>query len=413
MATAAGSAREPFVIPLALGLVGRDGQVLPMRLEDEPESAAATERVLVLDETRAFFTFVGVEQPPVLSLLRGFSAPVCLVDGLGDAELLVLLRHDSDPFNRWEAGQRLALSRLVAAAASGNDVVLDAPFIGAMRDLLTSPDLDPAFKELVLTLPSEAYIAEQMDSVEPQRIHAARESMRRQLAEALTADWERAFESNQVGGGYSPDAGPAGRRALANLALAMLCVAARAARRYGLAGPRLSALQGCVEHDRSAGCAERPGRLRRRAGGCRAASASTSCSRTNRWSSTSGSRMQAAAPEQDGRVFERVKRLMKHPDFSLTNPNRARSLISSFCMRNPAAFHRADGAGYGFWADRVLELDAINPQLASRLARALDRWPRLAEPYRSAAHAAIARVAAHAKLSSDTREIVSRALAAA
>nr|MDQ2734634.1 aminopeptidase N [Pseudomonadota bacterium] len=104
------SANEPFVIPLAIGLVGRDGTALPMRLEDEPESAIATERLLVLDEARAFFTFVGVEQAPVLSLLRGFSAPIRLVDGLGDAELLLLLRHDSDPFNRWEAGQRLALS---------------------------------------------------------------------------------------------------------------------------------------------------------------------------------------------------------------------------------------------------------------------------------------------------------------
>jgi aminopeptidase N len=411
MAPGAGSAREPFVIPLALGLVGRDGQVLPMRLEDEPESAAGTERVLVLDETRAFFTFVDVEQPPVLSLLRGFSAPVCLVDGLGDAELLVLLRHDSDPFNRWEAGQRLALSRLVAAAASGNDVVLDAPFIGAMRDLLTSPDLDPAFKELVLTLPSEAYIAEQMDSVEPQRIHAARESMRRQLAEALTADWERAFESNQVSGGYSPDAGPAGRRALANLALAMLCVAAV---------PRGDTVWPGRAYQRfkdASNMTDRQGALSALVvSGAELADAALARFHElfkdeplviDKWFA-----MQAAAPEQDGRVFERVKRLMKHPDFSLANPNRARSLISSF-MRNPAAFHRADGAGYAFWADRVLELDAINPQLASRVARSLDRWARLAEPYRSAAHAAIAKVAAHAKLSSDTREIVSRALAAA
>ena len=114
-----------------------------------------------------------------------------------------------------------------------------------------------------------------------------------------------------------------------------------------------------------------------------------------------------------GRTFGRVRQLMKHPDFSLKNPNRARSLLMSLCIHNPAAFHRADAAGYVFWADRVLELDAINPQLAARLARVMDRWSHLAEPYRGAAREAIARVAARAELSNDVREIVERALASA
>jgi aminopeptidase N len=410
--SAGASAREPFVIPLAIGLVGRDGQAMTMRLEDEPETAAATDRVLVLDEARSFFTFVDVDQPPVLSLLRGFSAPVCLTDGLGDAELLVLLRHDSDAFNRWEAGQRLALSRLVSAASEGTEVALDRDFIEAMRDLLTSPSLDPAFKELVLTLPSEGYIAEQMDSVEPQRIHAARESMRRQLAEALTAEWERAFESNQVSGGYSPDPVPAGRRALANLALTMLCVAAvrrgdtvwpgRAYQRFKDAS-NMTDRQGALSALLVSGSELADAAFER----FHALFADDDLV-IDKWFA-----MQAAAPEHDGRVFERVKRLMKHPDFGLANPNRARSLIGTFCMGNPAAFHRADGAGFAFWAERVLELDAVNPQLASRIARALDRWVRLAEPYRSAAREAIARVAANQKLSNDTQEIVSRALAVA
>ena len=175
-------------------------------------------------EARSFFTFVGVDQPPVLSLLRGFSAPVVLVDGLDDADLLVLLRHDSDPFNRWEAGQRIALHRLLAAVRSGEPALLDADFIDAMRDVLRHPTLDPAFKELVLTLPSEAYVAEQLDIVDPQKIHAAREAMKRSLARELRADWEWAFESHQVIGGYSPDPVSSGRRALANLSLLMLCL---------------------------------------------------------------------------------------------------------------------------------------------------------------------------------------------
>jgi aminopeptidase N len=411
-AASSAAAKEPFVIPLAIGLVGRDGRAMTLRLEDEPEAAAATERVLVLDEAKAFFTFVDVEQAPVLSLLRGFSAPVCLVDGLGDAELLVLLRHDGDPFNRWEAGQRLALSRLVAAAAAGDgEAALDAGFVEAMRDVLRSDALDPAFKELALTLPSEVYIAEQMDSVEPQRIHSARESMRRRLAQALYADWEWAFAAHTVAGGYSPDPVSAGRRALANLALTMLCVAAvsrgdavwpaRAYQRFKDAS-NMTDRQGALGALIVAGSRLADAALERFH-----ATFEDDPLVVDKWFS-----LQATAPEHEGRVFERVRALLAHPAFSLANPNRARSLIGAFCLGNPAAFHRLDGAGYAFWADRVLDLDAGNPQLASRIARALDRWSRLAEPYRGSARAAIARIAAHPKLSNDTQEIVSRALAA-
>jgi aminopeptidase N len=122
--------------------------------------------------------------------------------------------------------------------------------------------------------------------------------------------------------------------------------------------------------------------------------------------------LQAGAPEKDGRVFAKVRQLLAHSDFTLTNPNRARSVLTSLCRNNPAAFHRADAAGYVLWAENVLALDTINPQLAARLARAMDRWSRLAEPYRSAAREAIARVAARNELSNDVREIVTHALAA-
>ncbi|MEO8835437.1 MAG: aminopeptidase N [Caldimonas sp.] len=411
-ATATGAAHEPFVIPLAVGLVGRDGQALPLRLEDEPEDAAKSARVLVLDEARSFFTFVGVEQPPVLSLLRGFSAPVTLGDGLADADLLVLLRHDSDPFNRWEAGQRLAMNRLLAAVrADGEPAPLDDEFASAMRDVLRHPELDPAFKHLVLTLPSETYVAEQLASVDPQRIHAARAALQQGLARALRADWEWAFEAHQVTGGYSPDASSSGRRALANLALAMLCIDAvelgevtwpgRAYQRFKDAS-NMTDRHGALAALLFAGSPLADGALER----FYALFAGDELV-VDKWFA-----LQAGAPERDGRVFERVRALLRHPAFSLANPNRARSLIMTFCRDNPAAFHRPDGAGYAFWADRVLEIDATNPQLASRIARAMDRWTALAEPYRGAAHAAIARVAAAPKLSSDAGEIVARALAA-
>ena len=161
----------PFVIPVALGLVTRDGRALNLQLEDEAPSTA-TERVLVLTEPRSFYTFVNVDEEPVPSLLRGFSAPVALSDSLSDADLLTLLNHDPDPFNRWEAGQRLALKRLLDGVHGDVNAALGTGFTDAMRGVLRHPTLDAAFKELVLTPPSEGYVAEQLTQVDPQRIHA-------------------------------------------------------------------------------------------------------------------------------------------------------------------------------------------------------------------------------------------------
>jgi len=410
---------EP-ILALAIALKRVAGRVVrpavdlqndSLRLEDEAPGSA-TERLLVLEDTRSFFTFVDVEVEPVPSLLRGLSAPVILVDGLTDADLLVLLQHDTDPFNRWEAGQRLALSRLVAAASGSAAAALDAPFIDAMRAVLRHPTLDAAFKDLVLSLPSESYVAEQMTPVDPQRIHVARETMLAQLAQALRDDWEWAFEAHQVAGPYSPDPLSAGKRALANRALAMLCLDAvargdaawpgRAYQRFKVATnmtDRVGALNALVRaHAEHAGPA-----LHR----------FHELFRNEALVIDSWFAIQAGAPETaDGRVFARVKQLLKHPEFSIRNPNRARSLIVSFCAANPGAFHRLDAAGYVFWADHVIELDSLNPQLAARFARVLDRWSRLAEPYRGAAREALLRVAAKTNLSSNVREIVGNALAA-
>ncbi len=408
-ATPGSTEKLPYVIPLAIGLVARDGTALPLQLEDEPETTQ-TERVLVLREVRSFFTFVNVDSDPVPSLLRGFSAPVALVDGLHDAELLTLLNHDADAFNRWDAGQRLALNRLLPAVRDAAPVILDDAFVDAMRSVLRHPTLDAAFKELVLRLPSESYIAELMDTVDPQAIHTAREALRLQLARTLRDDWAWAFESHHENGAYSPDPVQAGRRALANLALSMLCLDAvdrgdavwpgRAYQRSKDAG-NMTDREGAVQALLGAASPLADPALEDFRERFRAEPLVI-----DRWFS-----LQAAAPERDGRVLARVRELMRHPDFSLANPNRARSLVLVLC-HNPAAFHRADGAGYAFWADRVLDLDAANPQLASRIARQLDRWTHLAEPYRSAARAAIERVAARPGLSRDVCEIVDRALQA-
>jgi aminopeptidase N len=276
--------------------------------------------------------------------------------------------------------------------------------------VLRHPALDAALKELVLTLPAETWLAEQLDVVDPQRVHAVREAMREQLALDLHHDWVWAWEQHRDNGAYRPDARSAGRRALAGMALTMLCVAARetgdvvwpgktyqrvkdatnmtdrfhalsalVTAGHALAEPALQHFYAMFRHEPLV---------------------------IDKWFA-----LQAGAPDRGGDVLPLVRQLMQHPDFNLRNPNRARSLIFSYCNANPGAFHRADAAGYVFWSERVLELDAINPQVAARLARALERWKKLAEPWRSAAREAIARVAAKPDLSNDVREVVTRALA--
>jgi aminopeptidase N len=408
--------KAAFVLPVTLGLLSRDGQALSMQLADTDTETSCLQQTLVLTEASASYTFVNIDSAPVPSLLRGFSAPVVLEDGLSADDLLILLAHDSDPFNQWEAGQRLMLQSALNAIQQNKDLtglpVMSEALVGALRNVLRHPDLDAAFKDLALTLPSENYIADQLDVVDPQRVHALRENMRLQLATALQADWAWAWDAHKHNGAYTPDAKSSGRRSLAGLAMTMLCVAAV-----------------------QSGDAVTPGRVFQQF--------KTASNMTDRFNALSAMvvsghvlaqealavfhkhfqhealvidkwfALQAGAPDRAGDVLPRVRQLMQHPDFSLRNPNRARSLIFSYCSANPAGFHRADAAGYVYWSEQVLALDAINPQVAARLARAMDRWSRLAEPYRGAANVAIERVAAKSDLSNDVREVISRALSAA
>ncbi|MFM7703872.1 MAG: aminopeptidase N C-terminal domain-containing protein, partial [Rubrivivax sp.] len=329
--------------------------------------------------------------------------------------------HDTDTFNRWEAAQRVFHARLEAAvaacSAAGEEAPgvispvadgVDAVLLGALRAVLHDPQLDAAVKALLLTVPPERSIADRLDPMDPLAVNRVREAMLDHLAQALHADWEWAFQAHQVREGYRPDGEQVGRRALANLALAMLVRGARASgdpvwpgRAYQRAkdASNLTDRLGAVEALAGVHAELAPPAIERLY-----ATFGHDPLVLDKWFA-----LQARVPERDGRVFARVRQLVQHPDFRLANPNRARALLFTWDA-NPAAFHRADAAGYVLWADKVMEIDAENPQLAAKFARALDRWRALVEPMRSAAREALLRVAASPRLSADTREIIGKAL---
>ncbi|MDN4054598.1 aminopeptidase N [Massilia sp. YIM B02763] len=401
----------PFHIPVAVGLLGEDGRDLPLVVDGKEYGGTA---VLELTEADQTFVFTGVAEQPTPSILRDFSAPVILKYGYSDAELVHLFSHDSDPVNRWEAGQRLAMSRLLKLAAqvdtANPDKVkldLDDVFVEAMRKILADETLDPAFREQALLLPSETMVADQLEVVDPLAIHVARQFVRADIGARLRAELLAQYEANQTPGEYSPDAESIGKRALKNLALSYLCAApdaesiALAQKQFDEAGnmtDRVAALAALV-HARAAGAA---------------ANSADSLQRfydefqnealvVDKWFA-----MQASAPTTN---VAAVRELMTHKAFTLRNPNRARSLVSTFCAGNPVGFHAPDGSGYAFWAEQVIALDALNPQVASRLARAMDRWRRYTPALQAHMKKALQQVAGQAKLSNDVREVVGKALA--
>ncbi|ATQ75414.1 aminopeptidase N [Massilia violaceinigra] len=392
----------PFHIPVAVGLLGADGRDLHLNVD----GLDAVTAVLELTEETRTFRFSGVKEAPTPSILRDFSAPVVLEYDYTDAELLHLFSHDSDPVNRWEAGQRLAMSRLLKltdAVAKGDTLTLDTTFIEALRKILADESLDAAFREQALLLPSETMMAEQMHVVNPQAIHQARQFVRRTIGHALRVDLRAQYDANQTPGAYSPDALSAGRRGLKNLALAYLASTsseegtALAQAQFDNAGnmtDRVAALAALIH----AGAASAQAALQ-----SFYADFDNEALVIDKWFA-----MQASAPATD---VAAVRELMRHAAFNIKNPNRARSLVFTFCVGNPSQFHAPDGSGYAFWAEQVIALDALNPQVASRLARSMDRWRRYAPALQAQMKKALQKVAGVKKLSNDVREVVSKALA--
>ena len=399
--------KEPMVIPLVTGLVGKDGNDLPLTLA----SGEAVERgVLVLTEPVQSFEFTGIAERPILSINRGFSAPIKLVTDLSNDDLAFLAAHDSDPFNRWQSLQTISMRLLienVAAIRAGKPPRNDDRLMVALAALLENPALEPAFVALALVPPAEGDIAREIGSdIDPDAIFKARAALRREIGTRLEATLSTLYERLTVPGGYTPDATSAGRRALRNVVLDLMAAGgdahalARAARQYDAADnmtDRIAALTTLALH-------EGPDRERalddfyKRFDGDALV--------IDKWFS-----LQAMLPQPG--TLDRVRELTRHPAFSFGNPNRVRALIGAFAMSNVTQFNRADGAGYDFLAETLLTLDPKNPQVAARMATAFRTWRTLEEGRRAKAEAALKRVKEGGQLSRDLADIVERALAPA
>jgi len=389
--------KQPFLIPLVVGLLLPDGSEQALQLNNEAESGG-TSRTLLVNKTEQSFTFVNVVEQPLPSLLRGFSAPVELDYPYAPADDAFLMQHDSDAFNRWAAAQRLSMQTLISMLAGAAP---EGVLFNAFASVLHDQSLDAALKAEALTLPSEADIAEASTPFDPAAIHAARQQLRRLIAAHLRRDFEDGYQHSSAASGLDDDAMQ--QRKLKNVCLAYLVSLndqqgiSLAYDQFGAAAnmtdqyAALTALANCD-------CPERVQAL--------AAFEQQWRSETNvmdKWFAVQ------AASSLPG-ALGRVKALMAHEAFDLRNPNKVRAVIGTFAMRNPVAFHAEDGSGYAFIADQVLALDAINPQIASRMVRALMNWKRL-EPGRSALNrAALQCIADHDGLSGDVFEIVSKSL---
>src|SRR4051812_11156198 len=350
------------------------------------------EQLLHVKKPEERFTFTGLKAKPVPSLLRRFSAPVILNYPYSEEDLLHLLANDDDAFNRWEAGQRVAAAIILQHGGKPSGAFTDA-----MRRVLS--DRDPIFAAEVLNLPAETFLAEQLDVVDPDTLHASRNALRKALASALEGPLRAAYERLEVKGAYTPDPGSIGRRALRNTALGYLtelgdCATAyRQFQRADNMTDSQAALTALAQID----CPEREKALQEFY-----ARWKNEPLVVDKWLSVQ------ASSRLPG-TLETVKTLLKHPAFDIKIPNKVYALIRTF-VGNHVRFHAADGSGYEFLADQVIAINAFNPQVAARMARGFDRWRRFNGSRQDNARAALERIRNTDGLTKDVAEIVTKAL---
>ena len=398
--------QAPRLIPVAVGLVGPDGEDFPLRLADDPTSTQpSATRLLLLREAEQSFVFEAIPAQPTPSLLRDFSAPAILIGDSSDADLAHLLAHDSDPFNRWEAGQQLfnrLILRATADLAQGKSIAWPDSLRASLARLLQHPD--PAFIAEALTLPSEATLAEHMAVVDPESLFQARLSLSRHIAASLESELAALYRQLEDTGEYRIDAAAIARRRLRNLCLSYL-------NEIDAPHDYLSAAQ--RQFDNANNMSDQFAALSILVNTSDTAGATALEAFYQRWQHDAlvvdkWLGVQATCRRND--TQRKVEALTRHPAFDLKNPNKVYALLRSFGS-NHRNFHTADGSGYRFLAAQIAQLDALNPQIAARLTRCFDRWRKFDAVRQGHAEAALQQLAQRPGVSSEVGEIIARSFA--
>ena len=399
--------KQPFHIPLALGLLSGDGQPFPLKVEGDKKDNFKNTLVLEIHNETDTFVFEDIHEPPVPSLLRGFSAPVKLYFDYSNSELALLLANDTDKFNRWEAGQQLMI-RIVLEQVNRfqqkKPLKLSEDLLEAFRNILKqSSKNEPALLAQTLSFPPESYLGEIMDVIDVVAIHEVRKFLRKQLAKNLQHQFEEIYSENKEKGSYSIDPDSMGKRSLKNVCLGYLSelntpeviqLCSKQFKKHGNMTDVVGAL-GVLTH---IDCPERESAFHEFE-----MKWNHNTVVMDKWFT-----LQAISnlPE----TLQKVRELTGHPAYDAKNPNKIRALISAFSRFNQLCFHRADGSGYEFLAEQVLKLDPLNPQTAARLVTVFNNWKKFEENNKTKMKDRLKRIVKTPKLSGDVFEIVSKAL---
>jgi aminopeptidase N len=403
--------KEPFHIPFAVSLLGEAGS-LALHLRDAPdfEREDNTECLLEITESEQQFVFENVMEKPVPSLLRGFSAPVRLDYPYTSEELAFLMSRDTDGFNRWDAAQQFGvrvLLQLVDQVLQGKPLQLDNKLVAAYRTLLQDETLDPAMVALMLELPGEIYLADQSPVAYPVAIHQARQFARKTLARELCRELKAIYLRYQNTEMYRPAPQAIAGRSLKNTAIAYLMLL-----------NEKELVQLCLDqYNNAANMTDASASLNALLN-CDADFVAPVCEKAlrvfyKRWQNEPLAvnhwlQLQACVPLPG--ALERVRALLKHEAFDIRNPNKVRAVIGAFTGQNPSHFHAEDGSGYRFLADKVIELDKINPQIAARLLSPLTRWRKLPVSNQTIMREELQRILDSGKLSPDVFEVASKSV---
>ena len=404
--------KAPFTMPLALGLLGADGQELSFSCQDgNAAQDQGANKVLVLSEAEQDFVLEDVGEEPVLSILRNFSAPVKLNLAQSAQELTLRMAHDRDPFNRWDAGQELAMQAIleqIDGFQRGEAITLPESLAEGMQALLEDEEAEQAFLAVALLLPTENWIGQQISPLDPEAVFAVRQQFRALLGQKLRPQFLYRYEALTAEGPYRYTPAEAGRRALRNTCLAyllspglnsslpagLLQLGEAQYRQANNMTDAMAALSAVVNADRAAGDSlldDFLGKWRH------------DPLVMDKWLS-----IQAACPLPG--TLARVRALLDHPVFAITNPNKVRALIASFCALNQHQFHSADGAGYAFLGEQALRLDSINPQIAARIAAPFSQWRRYDKERQKLMQEQLNNFLQQPALSDDLKELVEKSL---